>query len=170
MTSEKTTFTSPFPLGWIQKDSRAVRSFTAQLWTRCMTFQGSWKEPLAKRRCPLKCSYFSVLKMSPAVRILNSWWSRGDLDLLGVQCSLLNYRISSFFNWPGQLLYLLYSWSSCLKCQLNSWACTCWDFLFTLGNYEPLGFIHQKLKIAAWNMPQLWGGAQSTRHSSLNAL
>ena len=42
-------------------------------------------------------SYFSVHKMSPAVHILSSQGSRGDLNLLRAKCSLTNYRISLFF-------------------------------------------------------------------------
>lgn len=93
-------------------------------------FSGILKEALDKwRLCPLKCC-FSAETMSPAVHMLNSWGSRGDLDLLKAvfPISLENLLI---FNWPGQLLYQLCSCSSCLKCQLNSWAYNC--FLFTLG-------------------------------------
>ena len=42
-------------------------------------------------------SYFSVQKMSPAVHILSSHGSRGDLNPLRAQCSLINCRISLLF-------------------------------------------------------------------------
>lgn len=70
-------------------------------------------------------SYFSVQKMSPAVHILNSQGSRGDLNLLRAQCFLINYRISLFLTDLASSFISYVHVVDALSVYLNPWAYNC---------------------------------------------